>query len=112
MNDIDTGSLFRFFHRFVNPYKGSDNVFSKEQLTNGSEQFSNLLNNMRLIAQEISPSFFNLNGLKHNATVDFYIEPWFSQRNQSAQLAKNKETVDEVCLHAKARTGGYKRTCF
>lgn len=106
MNKIDTASLFRFFHRFVNPYNGAGKITSKEQLSDGPTQFSNLLNNMGLIAQEISPDFFDIKGARRSATVDFAVVPIFLRKNLYRQL-KDEADNDEVCLYQNARTGGY-----
>lgn len=108
VNNIDRKALFQFFHRFVNPYGGSNHKVSEDQLSNGPDQFKNMLNNMRLIAQDISPEFFEVKGMNRKATVDFSFFPYFSQGELSKALIKIKDEDenDEVALDPKARTGG------
>jgi len=107
MNNIDQEGLFKFFHRFVNPYTGSNHKISENQLSNGPEQFRNMLSNMRLIAQDISSAFFEIKGINRKATIDFTFNPYFSQKKLTKVLKDAKEIEDDkVVLHPLARTGG------
>lgn len=107
MNQIDTASLFRFFHRFVNPYNGSGRVSSNEQLTNGPEQFSNLLNNMRLISQEFNLKFKSIRKEGRSASVDYYVNPYFSKKKIESRLSKCEFEEDKVHFDHNDRKGGY-----
>lgn len=104
VNNIDSKALFQFFHRFVNPYKGSNHKVSDGQLSSGPDQFKNLLNNMRLVAQDISPQFYELKGINRKATVDFTIYPSFSKvkLEKAIKLLEDNEFTPEPS----ARTGG------
>jgi len=107
MNNINIASLYRFFHRFVNPYNGSGKVTSDDQLTNGPEHFGNLLNNMRLIAQEISPSINTITGVNRSATVDFSVLPCYSAKKTIKALADVEKDSDEILFDRRLRVGGY-----
>ena len=104
VNDIDPRALFQFFHRFVNPYKGSNHKVSGGQLSSGPDQFKNLLNNMRLVAQDISPQFYALKGINRKATVDFTIYPYFSKGKLVKAIETQKD--EEFRPDTSARTGG------
>ena len=104
VNNIDSKALFQFFHRFVNPYGGSNHKVSEGQLSSGPDQFKNLLNNMRLVAQDISPQFYELKGINRKATVDFTIYPYFS-KGKLVKAIKSEEN-DELRPDPSARTGG------
>lgn len=106
MNEIDAAGLYRFFHRFVLPWKGAGRVAGKEQLASGPEQFGNLRTNMRLIAEEISPSFYCIKGVNRTATVDFWVKQYFSQKKQLLAVKKEGRNLDdEVLLDVEAKTG-------
>lgn len=104
VNNIEQKALFQFFHRFVNPYKGSNYKVSKGQLSSGPDQFRNLLNNMRLVAEDISPKFFEQKGINRKATVDFTFYPFFSKK----KLAKEIKAIEdeEFQPNVAARSGG------
>lgn len=104
MNDIDSVGLFRFFHRFVNPKKGSSRVTSEDQLSNGPEQFKNVLSNMSLIAQEISPAFYAIKGANRKATIDFAIHPYISKKALAKIIYDDGD--ENVTLMPCSRKGG------
>jgi hypothetical protein len=77
MAELDEDALYRFLHRWLNPYGGSGRITSKDALSDGPAQFQAFLANMKLISEELSPWLrTDDDGRRRRLpTVDFYVQP-------------------------------------
>lgn len=110
MNKLDPKLLFRFFHRFVNPWNKSGKAnLNKGTLEQAPQQFGFLLNNMQLLAQDITERLSHIESRKTrqiSATVDFYVRPLHSRKALCKALENGGEDDDDIHLEGSCKTGG------
>lgn len=111
MAPLDRDLLFNFLHRFVNPWEQSGKTNSKAAIAQGSAAFGSVLNNMVLIAQDITPVVQQAtkSAVKRSASVDFAVQNWFRRQALEKCIAvakKDPKTSYALPLDWTARTGG------
>ena len=106
IDPIDTDRLYRFLHRLFLPWGGSGRINITSEIEEGPLQFQHVLNNMRLMAAEITPRLRELIGadIKRSATIDFVLAHRFKTGKVSKLIATTKGKNLDV--YSDARTGG------
>jgi hypothetical protein len=103
---IETNHLYRFFHRLILPPRGSGRINKTSEIVEGPLQFQRLLNNIRLIAADITPRLRTATGSNSTraATVDFTVSNKYDATSVRKIMAGIKGTSFDI--DGRARCGG------
>ncbi len=105
MNKINIPLLYSLLHRFLNPWNGAGKV-ATSRLREAPAQLTALLQNMALLADDITPKINRGPAAKnHRATIDFSVSPYYATSGVKSVL-KNNPTDEEVAIESRYRRGG------
>ncbi len=103
MNPIQPELLYLFFHRMFNSWGGASKVGTRG-LQNAPAQFSSLLLNMALIADDITPYIKRTSARNRAPAIDF--NPVFRLARKSVERSLGDEGDGDVDFDSKAKRGG------
>ncbi|MGH8605727.1 MAG: hypothetical protein ACREXR_23930, partial [Gammaproteobacteria bacterium] len=87
MNPVNERLLFNLLHHFLNPPTKSGRNTSEDFVSGGAMQLGAVLNNMRLLAAEVTPMIVRATGKTsaRQATIDFWVDSCFNRKKLAPQ---------------------------